>query len=316
MFFVIALFLYFSSFHNNSSNLSRFKRINYSSDVSGQNGLVVSASKYATQVGIDILKKGGNAVDAAVGVAFALSVTFPQAGNIGGGGFMVIKTKDTVTSIDFREKAPSASSPGMFLDKDSNFVPEKSQFGYLSAGVPGSVAGLLYALDKYGKLSRDSIMNPAIDLAENGFEIEPRFAESLNSRKKEFSKFESSKKVFTKSKGGFSSGEKFIQKDLANTLKLIKDKGRDGFYTGKVAGLIEDEMKKGGGLITKQDLANYYPVERKVVSGNYKGYDIYSVAPPSSGGVALISLLNILEYDRVPDLNDAAAMADYYHVLI
>lgn len=316
IFFVIILFLYFASFHNSPFNQNRFKRINYNSDVSGQNGMVVSASKYATQVGLDVLRKGGNAVDAAVAVAFTLSVTFPQAGNIGGGGFIMIKTKDTITSVDFREKAPSASTQGMFLDKDSNFVSEKSQFGYLSVGVPGSVAGLLYALEKYGTLPRDSILNPAIDLAENGFEIEQRFAESLNAHKKEFSKFASSKRVFTKSKGGFSTGEKFIQKDLANTLKLIRDEGRDGFYKGTIADLIEKEMQRGGGLITKKDLENYYPVERKVLSGNYKGYDLYSVAPPSSGGVALITLLNMIENDPVPDASDAVQMSEYYHILI
>ena len=159
-----------------------------------ENGMVTSASKYASQVGIDILKNGGNAVDAAVAMGFALAVTYPQAGNIGGGGFMVIKIKDTITSIDYREKAPSASTRNMYLDTNGNFIPDKSQAGHLSAGIPGSVAGLLYALEKYGTMPRDSVLNPAISLAENGFEIEQRFAESLNSNFGDFSRFPSTKK--------------------------------------------------------------------------------------------------------------------------
>lgn len=317
VFFAILLFLYFASYLKDPFNSQkRNNYINYSSDVSGNNGMVVSASKYASQVGIDILKKGGNAVDAAVAVAFTLAVTYPQAGNIGGGGFIIIKTKDTITSIDFREKAPSAATRDMFLDKDGKYLPEKSQIGHLSAGVPGSVAGLLYALEKYGTLPRDSVINPAIDYAENGFEIEPRFAESLNAHRNEFSKFESTKSIFLKKKSRFNSGEKFIQIDLANTLKLIRDNGKDGFYKGVTAELIDNEMKKGGGLITMEDLANYFPVERKVLSGSYKGYDIYSLAPPSSGGVALISLLNMIEKDDVPDMNDAQLLGAYYHILI
>jgi gamma-glutamyltranspeptidase / glutathione hydrolase len=318
VFVLIMLFLYYASYFNSPfGDKKKISSVNYSSDVAGKNGMVVSASKYASRVGIDILKRGGNAVDAAVAVAFALAVTYPQAGNIGGGGFMIIRTKDSViTSIDFREKAPSASARNMYLDEQGNFIPEKSQFGHLSCGVPGSVAGLLYALDKYGTMTRDDVIDPAVDLAENGFEIEPEFAESLNAHYEEFSEFPSSAKIFTKRGLNFSLGEFFVQKDLANTLKLIKFHGRDGFYTGITADLIENEMKTDSGLITKGDLANYQPVERKVLTTNYKGYDVYSMAPPSSGGVALITLLNMIEYDYVPDTANRADYSYFLHTII
>lgn len=273
--------------------------INFTSDVSSVNGMVVSASKYASETGIEILKKGGNAVDAAVAVGFVLAVTYPQAGNIGGGGFMVIRTKDNkITTIDFREKAPSSASRDMYLDENGNYNPDKALIGHLSAGVPGSVAGLLYALEKYGTMSKDEILDPAINYAENGFEIEPKFAESLNSNSGSFNKFASTKKIFTKT-NNFKPGELFIQKDLAGTLNLVKLYGRDGFYSGATADLIENEMKRNGGLITKEDLKNYQPVERNPVSTTYKGYEIYSMAPPSSGGICLIELLNMVENDFV-----------------
>lgn len=319
---VILIFLYYASSFNNplKSTIVNKSKINYKSDVSGKNGMVSSASKYASQVGIDILKKGGNAVDAAVAMGFALAVTYPQAGNIGGGGFMVIKIKDTVTSIDYREKAPAASTKDMYLDSKGNFISDKSQTGHLSAGVPGSVAGLLYALEKYGTMPRDSVLAAAINLAENGFEMEDRFAESLNSNFETFRKFASTKKAFTKNGLNYNTGELFVQKDLANTLRLIMIHGRDGFYTGITADLIEKEMQGNGGIITKEDLQKYQPVERNVLTSNYKGYDIYSMAPPSSGGVALISLLNMIEYESIPDRQSAyygvKEYSEYLHLLI
>jgi gamma-glutamyltranspeptidase/glutathione hydrolase len=314
---LIVVFLYYASYFNDPVNDKRNAYINYVSDVAGKNGMVVSASSYASKVGLEILKRGGNAVDAAVAVGFTLAVTYPQAGNIGGGGFMVLRVKDSIiTSIDYREKAPSGSSRNMFLDSSGNYDPDKSQFGHLSSGVPGSVAGLLYALEKYGTMSREDVMQPAIDLAENGFEIEPKFAESLNSNYEGFKEFSSTKKIFTKNGVNYNEGEKFVQKDLANTLKLIMIHGRDGFYKGITADLIEKEMKSNDGLITKSDLENYQPVERNVVSGNYKGYDIYSMAPPSSGGIALISLLNMVERDPVPDTNNIESKAAYLHTVI
>ena len=319
---LILVFLYYASYFNNpvKSALQK-KSFNYSSDVTGKNGMVSCASKYASQVGIDVLKKGGNAIDAAVAMGFTLAVTYPQAGNIGGGGFMVIRTKDgKVTTIDYREKAPSASSRDMFLDDKGNFIPEKSQEGYLSCGVPGSVAGLLYALEKYGTLPRDSVLDPAINLADYGFEIEPKLAESLNSNYETFRKYNSTSKIFTKNGLKFSDGEVFYQNDLANTLKLIKIHGREGFYGGITAGLIEKEVKEHGGLITQEDLANYQPVERHALTTNYKEYDVYSMAPPSSGGVALICLLNMIENFPIPDRQSVyygiKEYSDYIHKVV
>jgi gamma-glutamyltranspeptidase/glutathione hydrolase len=264
--------------------------------VKALNGIVVSSDSLATQVGVEILKKGGNAVDAAVAVGFAFAVTYPQAGNIGGGGFMVIRMAngETVT-IDFREKAPMKASENMFLDENGNFVPEKSQVGHLSVGVPGSVAGLLLALEKYGTMSRREILKPAIELAEKGFIINEGLANAFKNAFEHFKKFPSTMRYFSKNGQPYSAGDRLVQKDLAKVLKLIRDKGRDGFYKGKVADLIVEEMKRGGGLITYEDLENYQPVLRKPVVGNYRGYEIISMGPPSSGGVCLIELLNILE---------------------
>jgi gamma-glutamyltranspeptidase/glutathione hydrolase len=319
---LILLFLYYASnFNSPLKPTQQTSSVKYKSDVTGNNGMVSSASKYASEVGINILKKGGNAIDAAVAMGFVLAVTYPQAGNIGGGGFMVIRTKEgKVTSIDYREKAPAASNRNMYLDDKGNLVSEKSEVGYLSCGVPGSVAGLLYALEKYGSMKRDDVIDPAINLADFGFEIEPKFAESLNSNFETFRKYNSTKKVFTKSGLKYSSGEIFMQNDLANTLKLIKIHGREGFYSGITAQLIEKEMKDNGGLIRQQDLADYQPIERPVLSTNYKGYDVYSMAPPSSGGVALIELLNSAENLSVPDRNSVyygiKDYSEYIHKIV
>ncbi len=303
---LIILFLYYASQFNNPLNGTQRKKqdINFRSDVSGTSGMVVSASRYASQVGIDILKSGGNAVDAAVAIGFALAVTYPQAGNLGGGGFMVIKIKDTVTAIDYREKAPAGSTRNMFLNDKGEFLPDKSQVGHLSAGVPGSVAGMLYALEKYGTKKREEIIAPSIKLAEDGFEMEQELASSLNGEYELFKQFPSTKKVFTKNGLNYTGGELFIQKDLANTLKLISIHGRDGFYSGVTAELIVKEMQRGGGIITSEDLKNYNPVERTPIHINYKGYDVYSMSPPSSGGIALAQLLNMAEYEQIPDRND------------
>lgn len=264
--------------------------------VHGKNGMVVSADKYATQVGVEILKQGGNAVDAAVAVGFALAVTFPGAGNIGGGGFMVIHLNDgRNVTIDYREKAPAKAHRDMFLDKYGNFDINLSTEGWTSSGVPGSVAGLIYILEKYGTLKLAQVIQPAIELAENGFKMEYHFASTLNYFHDEFSKIPSTKKIFVKDSGSFEEGELFVQKDLAKTLKLIRDKGKDGFYKGEIAKLIAKQSSENRGLITEEDLANYQPVERVPVTGNYRGYDIISMGPSSSGGVVLIEALNILE---------------------
>ena len=264
--------------------------------VRARNGMVVSASEIASRVGVEILKKGGNAVDAAVAVGFALAVTYPYAGNIGGGGFMVIHLKDGKnTTIDYREKAPLKAFRDMFLDKNGNFNPALSQEGATSAGVPGSVAGMLYALHKYGTMKLPEVIQPAIDLAKEGFPLDYHTAESFQEYLKDFKKYHASYKKFTNSGKLYEEGNIFKQPELAETLELIKENGRDGFYKGKVAELLIKEIKSLGGYITLEDLDKYQPVERKPVLGNYRGYEIVSMPPPSSGGIALVELLNILE---------------------
>jgi gamma-glutamyltranspeptidase/glutathione hydrolase len=259
-----------------------------------RNAAVVCVQTKAARIGIDILKKGGNAVDAAVAVSYALAVIHPSAGNLGGGGFMLIRTADgKTTAIDYREKAPAKAHRDMYLDNDGNVIEGLSTFGPLAVGVPGTVAGTLYALEKYGTMNRQQILAPAIKLAENGFILKRAFDEE------QFDQFQSTKKVFRKPDGGiYQIGDKFVQKDLAKTLKLISQKGRDGFYKGTTADLFVKTMKEYGGWITHEDLANYQPAERTPVTGSYRGYGIISIPPPSSGGITLLEILNILEkYD-------------------
>ena len=283
--------------------------------VRGKNGMVVSASELASQVGVEILKKGGNAVDAAVAVGFALAVTYPAAGNIGGGGFMVIHLNDgTNTTIDYREKAPLSATEFLYQDSLGNFLPEKSQEGVTSSGVPGSVAGLIYALEKYGSLSLAEIIQPAIDLARDGFVLEYRLARSFEYEIDSFNKYESSKKIFTKDGNPFNEGDLFIQNDLANTLELIKNGGVDGFYSGKTAELIVNQISQQGGYITLEDLKNYKPIERSAISSDYKGYKVITMGPPSGGGVSLLQMLNILE-NKSFEKNEWGS-SGYFHNLI
>ncbi len=264
--------------------------------VRSKNGMVVSASNLASKVGLQILKKGGNAVDAAVAVGFALAVTYPSAGNIGGGGFMVIHLKDGRNlTIDYREKAPINSANTLYLDQKGEVVPERIQEGVLSAGVPGSVAGLIFALEKYGTMNLADVIQPAINLAENGFPLEYRLAESMESYLDFFKKYESSIKIFSKNGLPYHEGEIFKQPDLAFTLKQIKKNGRDGFYKGKVAELVVEQCKKFGGIISLEDLEKYEPVEREPIIGSYRGYEVVSIGPPSAGGIGLVQLLNVLE---------------------
>lgn len=264
--------------------------------IAGKNGMVVSASELASQVGVEILKKGGNAVDASVAVGFALAVTYPTAGNIGGGGFMVISLNDgTSTTIDYREKAPASTHAHIYIDESGNPMPEKSAEGATSSGVPGSVAGLIYALEKYGTMELNEVIQPAIDLALNGFVLDYRTAESFRSVLDSFKKYESSIKIFSKNGETFEAGDLFVQKDLGKTLSIIKAKGSDGFYKGETADLIVKQMESLGGWITHDDLANYHPSEREPIVGSYRGYDIISMGPPSAGGILLVQVLNILE---------------------
>jgi gamma-glutamyltranspeptidase/glutathione hydrolase len=273
-----------------------FSNCNSQPNITIKNGVVSSAQELASQVGIEILKNGGNAIDAAVGVGFTLAVVYPQAGNIGGGGFMVIHFSDgRNTSIDYRERAPLVSTKDMFLDDSGNVVEDLSTFGYLASGIPGSVAGMLYALEKYGTMSREDVMKYAIEYAEKGFKINKRFAGLLNMYQEEFAEFDGTSKIFSKE---FNEGDLLIQTDLAKTLKEIVVKGKDGFYGGWVADFIVQEMMRKGGIICYNDLHDYEPFERDVITGTYRGYDIISMGPPSSGGICLVYLLNILEnYD-------------------
>jgi len=259
-------------------------------------GMVVSAQPEASQIGIEILKKGGNAVDAAVATGFALSVCYPVAGNIGGGGFMVFRFADgTTTSLDYREKAPLKAFRDMFLDSAKEVVPDMSLYTHAASGVPGSVDGLIEAHLKYGKLDFSDIIQPAIDLAQNGFQLSENQANSLNSERNNFINLNKSKTPFVKKNGTWKKGDVLVQKDLANTLKLIRDKGKDGFYKGETANKIVQEMNRGNGLISLNDLANYKSVWRTPLTGKYKSYKIISMAPPSSGGLALLQLLKIVE---------------------
>ena len=286
--------------------------------VSAENGMVVSTSSYASKVGIEILKKGGNAIDAAVAVGFALAVTYPSAGNIGGGGFMVIHLADgNNITIDYREKAPLSAYRDMYLNEAGEFVPELSRQGTTSAGVPGSVAGLIYALEKYGTLPLEEVIQPALDLAKHGWNLDARDARYFKNNFSLFEKYPSSKKVFTKNGEPYKEGDLFIQSDLAWTLEQIKLYGRDGFYKGKVADLLVEQVASSGGYITLEDLDKYRPIEREPIVGTYRGFEIVSMPPPSSGGIALIELLNILEnYPAVGGTSDGWGSAIYIHHLV
>ncbi|QED36571.1 gamma-glutamyltransferase [Antarcticibacterium arcticum] len=264
------------------------------------NGMVVSSHYLASQAGDEILKKGGNAIDATVATAFALAVNLPSAGNLGGGGFIVYHGNNGAqTTFNFREKAPLAATADMFLGEDGKIKNNSNHEGLLAVGVPGTVAGLFKAHQKMGKLPWAQLVAPAIDLAENGFPATYDmnwFVEWVKKNKKEYP---STAKAFLKNgEEIYFPGELWKQPDLAKTLKRIQAKGADGFYKGETADLIADYMKANGGLITREDLLKYEAEELKPVTGNYRGYEIVSMAPPSSGGVAIIEMLNILEgYD-------------------
>jgi len=260
-------------------------------------GMVASVDEAATRVGVEILKEGGNAVDAAVAVGYALAVTHPQAGNLGGGGFMMIRTKEgKVTAIDFREMAPAAATRDMFLDEQGNPDSKKSLTSHLASGTPGTVAGFSLALEKYGSLPLKKVVQPAIKLAKQGFTVNDALADDLKTYGSEvLPNHDTSKAIFWKEGEPLKKGDKLVQANLAKSLELIAEKGPDGFYKGTTAEQIAQEMSKNGGLITKEDLANYKAVERTPVSGDYRGYQVYSMPPPSSGGIHIIQILNILE---------------------
>jgi len=283
--------------------------------VRGKNGAVASSSALASQVGVETLKNGGNAVDAAVATAFALAVTWPTAGNIGGGGFLVYYGTDgKTTTFDFREKAPLAATEDMYLGKDGLVRDNSNHEGILAVGVPGTVAGLELAHQELGELDWAELVAPAVRLARDGIPITWKLHDDFKGRQERWEKYPSSAKIFLKEGGSFyEPGEKWVQPDLANTLERIQQQGKEGFYGGETASLIADFMKDNGGIITLEDLEQYEAVERKPIRGSYRGYEIVSMPPPSSGGVALVEMLNVLEgYDLAAAGHNSAR---YLHLL-
>ena len=264
----------------------------------GKAGMVVSPETLAGEIGLAILKEGGNAVDAAVATGFALAVTLPRAGNIGGGGFMLIHLAETNEQVfvDYRETAPAAATRDMFLKEDGSVDQSKAYFSHQAAGVPGTVAGLIHAQERFGKLTLKQVIQPAIDMAEKGFATPLALHMSLNARAERLAENAEAKRIYLQ--GGEAApapGTLLTQSDLASTLKRIRDKGADGFYKGETAELIAGDMAANGGLITTEDLAGYRALERPPVRGTFRDFEIVSVAPPSSGGVHVLQMLNILE---------------------
>ncbi|MGH2552968.1 MAG: gamma-glutamyltransferase family protein, partial [Chitinophagaceae bacterium] len=269
--------------------------------VIAENGVVVSAHTLASKAGVEMLKIGGNAVDAAIATQLVLAVVYPQAGNLGGGGFMVAKLANgKEIALDYREMAPGKAHRDMYLDADGNARTDKSQDGHLSSGVPGTVSGL-FASHQYAKLPFEKLIQPAIDLAEKGFVITDREAKSLNSIQEDLKKNNTIMPVFINA-NMWKAGDTLIQKDLANTLKRIRDKGAAGFYEGQTASLIVEEMKRGGGILTFDDLKNYKAKFREPQDFVYKGYKIIGMPMPSSGGLLLHQMMKMIEKRNISSM--------------
>ena len=264
---------------------------------SGGNGMVVSTQPQADKIGQDVLDQGGNAIDAAVAVGYALAVVHPQAGNIGGGGFAVIHTADGKDyALDFREVAPGGAARDMYLDKDGNVIPGESSYTYKAAGVPGTVAGMSAMLERLGTKKLADLMAPSIELAEKGYNLSARQAKSMAAHRHKFVKFPNTQGYFLHEDGSvYKEGELFVQKDLAETLKLIAEQGPKGFYEGRTAELIEADMKANDGLITKEDLKKYEVKWREPSTATYRGYKVTSMCPPSSGGAIIAQIMNVME---------------------
>ena len=282
----------------------------------GPAGMVSSQNALASEVGAQVLADGGNAVDAAVAVGFALAVTLPRAGNLGGGGFMLVHDAESgeTIAIDYREMAPVRADRDMFLDAEGNVDTQLARFSHLSAGVPGTVAGLWRAHQDYGQLPWERLVEPAVGLARGGFSMSYDMAGLLKSRTERMCRNEASCRYFYKPGGvPYEPGERFIQADLADTLESIATAGPDAFYTGEIADMIAAEMGQGGGIIDAESLARYEPAVRDVVRGTYRGYEIVTMPPPSSGGVHVVQILNILE--QFPMSEFGYGSADATHVL-
>jgi gamma-glutamyltranspeptidase / glutathione hydrolase len=286
--------------------------------VRARHGMVASTNEVASRVGVDVMKRGGNAVDAAIAVAFALQVTHPAAGNLGGGGFMMIRLKDgRTTAIDYREMAPSAAHRNVYLDKNGNLIEGEggSLVGYRAAGVPGTVRGMELALKKYGsgKLTWSQLVEPARRLASAGFTVTNELARSLYHEREYLSKYPETKRIYLKNGQFYKEGELFRQPELAATFARLQRFGPNEFYQGETARLIVADMKRNNGLMTMEDLRGYVAKERAPVRGNYRGYEIISMPPPSSGGAVLIEMLNILEGFDLQKLE--ASSSDRYHLM-
>ncbi|MBX8575685.1 gamma-glutamyltransferase [Pseudomonas cichorii] len=284
--------------------------------VAAENGMVVTAQHLATHVGVDVLKNGGNAVDAAVAVGYALAVVYPAAGNLGGGGFMTIQLADgRKTFLDFREKAPLAATADMYLDKQGNVIPDLSSKGHLSVAVPGTVAGMELALSKYGTRKREEVIAPAIKLAEEGFVLQQGDVDLLSTATDVFrADMADSGSIFLDKGEPMKVGQKLVQKDLAKTLEEISSKGNDGFYKGWVAKALVDSSQAGKGIITQADLDHYKPRELAPVECDYRGYHVISAPPPSSGGVVICQMLNILEGYPMKELGFRSAQGTHYQI--
>jgi gamma-glutamyltranspeptidase/glutathione hydrolase len=283
--------------------------------VAAESGMVVTAQHLATRIGVDVLKDGGNAVDAAVAVGYALAVVYPAAGNLGGGGFMTIQLADgRKTFLDFRETAPQAATANMYLDKEGNVIKGASTLGHLAVGVPGTVSGLELALSKYGTMKRAALIAPAIEYAQNGFVLEQGDADLFVTATEDFKKDAATATIFLNHGEPFATGQMLVQKDLATTLKLISEKGAAGFYQGPVGAAIVASSQAGKGIVTQADLDHYRPRELRPVECNYRGYGIVSAPPPSSGGVVICEILNILEGYPLQELGFRSAQSVHYQI--
>ncbi len=310
--FLLTLFVVFISNNIASSNLPIIEYKSIHHPVISKTGMVVSQRLSASKIGAEILKKGGNAVDAAVATGLALAVVLPRAGNLGGGGFMVVYLKDEgkTIAIDYREKAPAAAHRDLFLDKSGNYDKKKAQFSLLSAGVPGTVYGLHHALTEHGTMSWQEVLEPAIRLAEEGFSVPHDLANTLASspyKQRLSSNQASANSFYKKDKSNYRAGETLKQPDLAWTLKQLHKEGPDAFYKGEIAKKIVKEMELNGGLITADDLSNYKAVEREPVVGTYNEFKIVSMPPSSSGGIHLIQMLNMLEPYQIKEMGFGSA---------
>jgi gamma-glutamyltranspeptidase/glutathione hydrolase len=277
--------------------------------------MVASTSEIASRVGVEIMQRGGNAIDAAVAVGLALAVTWPSAGNIGGGGFMMIRRANGDTEIiDYRERAPLAASRDMYLDAKGDVIKGASTIGYKAVGVPGSVAGFSLALARHGKLKWADVIEPARKLAAEGFTIGFHLARSLRGSERLLKQFPDSNRIFLRNGKLYEEGERLLQPELAETLARLKEQGPREFYEGQTARMIVDDMKANGGLITAKDLKEYEPTIRKPLKGTYRGYEIVTMPPPSSGGAALLEMLNILEHYILAELGPGSS--DTIHLLV